>query len=143
MIEHGTCLSAQGRLVTGTWTNWVPILVCLDNLVTYMSLMPVYLGISVFLLYRSSKSPPSHACSPPSGSRDYSRSLATPESHCLTVLLQFCNELIALLHHILVLPVLAIRAVCLDNTLAADTINGAGDTATCNKLGKVTGFVCQ
>jgi hypothetical protein len=71
-------------------------------------------------------------------------SLAAPQPHGLAVLLELGDKLITLLHHVLVLLVFVVGAVCLDDTLASDAIDGAGYTAGCDKFGKVTTrlFLC-
>ena len=66
------------------------------------------------------------------------RSLATPKSHGLAVLLQLSDELIALLDDVLVLLVLVIGPVSLDDTLARDAVNSARDAAGGNELSQVT-----
>lgn len=65
--------------------------------------------------------------------------LAAPQTHGLAVLLQFGDELITLLHYVLVLLVLVVGAVRLDDALASDAIDGAGNAAAGDELCKVAG----
>ncbi len=65
------------------------------------------------------------------------RPLAAPQPHGLTVLLKFGDELVALLDDILVLLVLVVGPVRLDDALARDTVDGAGDPAGSDELGQV------
>lgn len=71
----------------------------------------------------------------------YLCSLATPQSHSLAVFLEFRDQLIALLDDVLVLLVLVVRAVRLDDALARDAVDGAGDAAACYELGQVTIYI--
>ena len=64
--------------------------------------------------------------------------LASPQSYCLAVLLEFRNELITLLDHIIVLLVLVIRTVGLDDALSSHSVDGAWDSLSRNELCKVT-----
>ena len=65
-------------------------------------------------------------------------SLATPQPHRLTILLQLCNQLVTLLHHIIILLVLVVWSVGLNNTLSGDTVDCARDPLSRNKLGQIT-----
>lgn len=65
-------------------------------------------------------------------------SLATPQPHSLTVLLQFRDELITLSHNVLVLLVLVIGSVGLDDALAGDAIDCTGDTTGGDEASEVT-----
>lgn len=65
--------------------------------------------------------------------------LTAPQSHSLAVLLELGDQLIALLHHIVVLLVLVVRAVGLDNALAGDAVDGAWDALGGDELGKIAG----
>jgi hypothetical protein len=53
--------------------------------------------------------------------------------------LQLGDQLVALTHHVLVLLVLVVRPVRLDDALAGDAVNGAGDAAGGDEFGEVTG----
>lgn len=64
--------------------------------------------------------------------------LASPEPDGLSVLLQLGDELIALADHVLVLLVLVVGAICLDDTLAGDAVDCAGDAAGGDEFGEVT-----
>ena len=64
-------------------------------------------------------------------------SLASPQPHGLAVLLQLRDELVALLNDILVLLVLVVGPVCLDDALACYAVDGTGDAAGGDELGKV------
>jgi len=66
------------------------------------------------------------------------RSLTTPQTNRLPVLLKLGNKLISLTNDVLVLLILVIRAVGLDDTAARDTIDCAGYTATGDELGQIT-----
>lgn len=63
--------------------------------------------------------------------------LASTKPDRLAVLLQLRNQLIPLLHHILVLLVLVIWPVGFNNALARYTIDCAWDAATGDELGQV------
>lgn len=63
--------------------------------------------------------------------------LTAPQSHGLTVLLKFGDELIALLDHIRILLVLVVRSIRLDNAL--DAVNGAGDAVGRDEASEVPG----
>lgn len=56
----------------------------------------------------------------------------------MAVLLQLGDKLIALLHDVLVLLVLVVGAVRLDDALARNTVDGAGDTAARDELCEIT-----
>lgn len=71
---------------------------------------------------------------------DSLRSLATPQSHGLAVLLELGDELVALLYDILILLVLVVGPVRLDDALARNAVDGAGDAAGGDELGQVTFF---
>lgn len=66
------------------------------------------------------------------------RALATPQPDGLSILLQLCNQLVALAHDVLILLVLVIRPVGLNDTTARDTVNGAGNAAGGDELSEVT-----
>jgi hypothetical protein len=51
--------------------------------------------------------------------------------------LQLGDQLVALAHHVLVLLVLVVGSVGLDDTVARDAVNGAGDAAGGDELGEV------
>lgn len=68
------------------------------------------------------------------------RSLASPQPHGLAVLLELGDELIALADHVLVLLVLVVGAVRLDDTLACNTVDGAGDAAGGDEASQITGY---
>jgi hypothetical protein len=52
--------------------------------------------------------------------------------------LQLRNQLVALADNVLVLLVLVVGSVRLDDALARDAVNGAGDAAGGNESGEVT-----
>lgn len=64
--------------------------------------------------------------------------LTPSQPHCLPILLQLCDQLIALLHDIVVLFVLIIRTVRLDNTLSGHAVNRAGDAVRGDEFCEVT-----
>lgn len=66
------------------------------------------------------------------------RPLTSPQPDGLPILLQLSDELVALAHHVLVLLVLVVRPVRLDDAVARDAVDRAGDAAGGNKLGEVT-----
>jgi hypothetical protein len=66
-------------------------------------------------------------------------SLTTSKSHSLTILLEFGNELVALLHNIIVLLVLVVWSVGFDDALSSHAIDGTWNALGSNKLGKITG----
>lgn len=51
--------------------------------------------------------------------------------------MQLCNQLVTLANDVLVLLVLVIRAVGLDDALAGDTVDGAGDAASGDEPSKI------
>lgn len=51
--------------------------------------------------------------------------------------MQLCNELVTLTNDILVLFVLVIRSVGLNDTLARDTVDGAGNAASGDESSKI------
>ena len=51
--------------------------------------------------------------------------------------MQLGDELVALAHHVLVLLVLVVGSVGLDDALARDAVNRAGDAACGDELGEV------
>lgn len=61
--------------------------------------------------------------------------LAPPQPDGLAVLLQLCDELVALLDHVCVLLVLVVWPVRLDDAL--DAVDGAGDAVGGDELGEV------
>lgn len=65
-------------------------------------------------------------------------SLTTSEPYCLAVLLQFGDELIALLDDVIVLLVLVVGSVGLDDALARDAIDSAGDALCGDEFGEIT-----
>ena len=65
--------------------------------------------------------------------------LTSPQPDGLAVLLQLGDQLVALAHHVLVLLVLVVGPVRLDDAVAGDAVNGAGDAAGGDELGEVTG----
>ena len=66
-----------------------------------------------------------------------SRPFAAAKPHGLAVLLQLGNELVTLPHHVLVLLVLVVGAVRLDDALARDAVDGAGDAAGGDEAGEI------
>ena len=68
-------------------------------------------------------------------------SLASPQPHSLPILLKFGDELITLLHYIIVLLVLIIWSVGLDDSLSSYTIDGAGDASGSDEFSKVTAYI--
>ena len=64
---------------------------------------------------------------------------APSQSHSLAILLEFRDELIALLDHIIVLLVLVIRSIRLDDTLASHSVDRAWNSLSCNKLSEIPG----
>lgn len=66
------------------------------------------------------------------------RSLAAPQPHCLAVLLQFCNQLISLADHVLVLLVLVVGSIGFNDALARNSIDCAGNAPGGNEAGEVT-----
>lgn len=71
--------------------------------------------------------------SPPTSARLFKllSSLAPPQSNCLSIFLQFGNQLITLLNNVIVLLILVVGSVGFDNTLASDAVNGTWD-AVCS-----------
>lgn len=67
--------------------------------------------------------------------------LTSPQPHRLTVLLQLGNQLVALADDVLVLLVLVVGAVRLNDATARDAVNGAGNAAGGDELGKVAEYV--
>jgi hypothetical protein len=65
--------------------------------------------------------------------------LTPPQPDRLAVLLQLGNQLITLAHQLLVLLVLVVGAVRLDDAVAGDAVDGAGDAAGGDELGEVAG----
>ena len=63
--------------------------------------------------------------------------LATSQPDGLTVLLQLCDELVALLHYVAVLPVLVVWSVRLDDAL--DAVDSAWDAVCGDELGEIPG----
>jgi len=63
------------------------------------------------------------------------RPLTTSQPNGLSILLQFGNQLITLLDHVVVLLVLVIWSVCLNDTLAGNSVDSAGDSLSCNEFG--------
>lgn len=75
---------------------------------------------------------------PPSSLNPALCPLATTKSNSLSILLKFCNQLIALSDYILVLLVLIVWSVGFNHTLARYTVNGAGNTACRDEARKIT-----
>jgi hypothetical protein len=61
--------------------------------------------------------------------------LASPQPHGLTVLLQLGNELITLFDHVCILLVLVVWAIRLDDAL--DAVDGARNAVGSDELGKI------
>lgn len=68
---------------------------------------------------------------------DSLRSLASPESYSLTILLELSDELITLLHNVIVLLVLVVWPIRLDDAFASYTIDGTWDTFSRNEFGEI------
>lgn len=65
-------------------------------------------------------------------------SFTSSQSHCLTIFLQLRNQLITLLHHVVILLVFVVRSVGFDDTLPSDTVDGTRDSFGGNELGQIT-----
>lgn len=92
---------------------------------------------SIMLLCSSKTGTGRVVSNPRSGACSLLRPLTPPQADGLAVLLQLGDQLVALAHHVLVLLVLVVGPVGLDDALAGDAVNGAGDTAGGDELGEV------
>ena len=68
-------------------------------------------------------------------------SLTSPQPHSLPVLLKFGDELIALLHYVIVLLVLIVWSIGLDDSLSGYTIDSAGDASSGDEFSKITAYI--
>jgi hypothetical protein len=66
----------------------------------------------------------------------FSTSFASPQSHCLSVLLQLRYQRIALLNYVCILFVLVIWPVCLDDPV--NSIDCACNPVACDEFGKIS-----
>lgn len=62
--------------------------------------------------------------------------LASPQTHCLAILLKFGDQSVSMFHHVCILLVFIIRAVRFDDSI--DTVNRAGNSVVRDKPSKVT-----
>jgi hypothetical protein len=65
-------------------------------------------------------------------------SLASPQSHGLSVLLQLRNELITLFDDVIILLVLIIWPIRLNDAFACNTVDGTRDTISRNEFCEIT-----
>jgi hypothetical protein len=59
----------------------------------------------------------------------------------LAIFLQLCDELVALLDHVLILLIFIVRAIGLNHTLPGDSINRTRNATSGDESGKIAGLL--